>query len=197
MTSTLRELVAAALIAAAPTLLHGQGLADVAKKAAAERAAKKAADTTGLAEMPTKVYTNDDVADVPTSVPAAGAPIATDTSPAPAAPSVMAEYGLKDEYAELKTKPEAWWKDRMRTLYGRLTSDLDAATAASVETRRLTGVVNSLRGAAQAVIFVELRHVEAESTRLEAQIVVDRNLIDATEETARHAGVLPGWLRLP
>jgi hypothetical protein len=106
------------------------------------------------------------------------------SSAVPAVPIAAAtRAGLTDP--DVKAKPEAWWKARMRTLTDQLAADELPIRAGADRVAMLRANNARLTGPAQATIFVELQHAEADQDRLTSAVDVDKELITSTEEMAR------------
>jgi hypothetical protein len=186
VSSTTALLVAAALPAFA------QSLGDVAKKEEERR--KKTPEAA-------KVYTNKDLAPVPTpSTPPAAAP--GEPAPAAAAPgdaskdkdAADAEKD-KDKDKDPK-KTQAYWATKMKSLQDEVSRNETFAEGLQSRINALsTDFVNRDDPAQRAVIGQNRQKATAELDRLKKTIADGKKAITELEEDARRAGIPPGWLR--
>ena len=183
--------------------VHGQSLADVARK---EQERRQAAAKAG-----SKVYTNGDLKtasepDPSTAAAASGtADSATPADKKPADAKTDAKADAKgDEKAPAKDakagdkgdKDQAYWSARMKTLNDQLERDRLYAEAIQTRINSLTTDFSAKDDPAQrALIGQDRDKALAELERLRKQIEEDKDAIGNAEEEARHAGVPPGWLR--
>ena len=184
--------------------VHGQSLADVARK---EQERRQAAAKRG-----TKVYTNGDLKtpSEPDPNTAAAASAAADS----AAPADKKAADVKtdakpdakgDEKSQAKdakaadkgdVKDQASWSARMKVLNDQLERDRLYAEAIQTRINSLTADFSAKDDPAQrALIGQDRDKALAELERLRKQIEDDKDAIGNAEEEARHAGVPPGWLR--
>ncbi len=157
-----------------------QSLADVARKAEAERSAAPG-------RPPAKVYTNQDLTAVAPVPPPPTANKASPTPAPPATPSDESSPGGRDE---------AYWRDRMRPLRERL----DSARALADDTKRRAEAL--MRAADQCFAvgivcadYTESLRLTEEHKALAADVARTERDVAALEEEARLAGVPPGWVR--
>jgi hypothetical protein len=191
------------LLAGASAPLHGQSLADVAKK---EEERRKKVQDGG------KVYTNGDLQAVPAlASPSSGTPSSTlsaplSPDPADKKPETKADDKAsatdkpagKDDKAPAKgeTKDQAYWKARMQSALEQLDRDRLYAEALQSRINALTTDFTARDDPAQrALIGQDRDKAVAELDRLKKVIQDDKDAITAVEEEARHASVPPGWLR--
>jgi len=179
--------------------LHGQSLADVAKKEQERRQTAKARGS--------KVYTNGDLASAPepspdpiTAAAASGNPASADkkTDDAKADAKADDKTPAKDAKAQAKAeeKGQEYWSARMKALNDALERDRLYAEALQTRVNSLTSDFASRDDPAQRALIAEDREKAiAELSRLRKQIEEDKDAIGAAEEEARHASVPPGWLR--
>lgn len=181
--------VFALAVALAPPLF-GQSLADTARKAEQERAAKK---TDGAAT--TKVYTNKDLKDAPASLTVAASTTAVE-KPALAVKAEPDEETRAAQYREAARKDEAYWKARMRDLQSALDTDQIRLIAMEGRVASLTADFTHTTNVAERVVLRREREgAVTEVTRLKAAVLADMKAIGTAEEEARRANVPPGWLR--
>jgi|KBSSwiS6_1023812.scaffolds.fasta_scaffold34652_1 hypothetical protein len=184
--------------------VHGQSLADVARKEQERRQAGKSG---------TKVYTNGDLKtpSEPESNPAAAASGAADSATAdkkPAEARTDAKTDAKgDEKAPAKDakaadkgdkgdKDQAYWSARMKQLNDQLERDRLYAEAIQTRINSLTADFSAKDDPVQrGMIGQDRDKALAELERLRKQIEEDKDAIGNAEEEARHTGVPPGWLR--
>ena len=182
--------------------LHGQSLADVAKKETERRQ--------GVKKGGAKVYTNGDLKTVdPSPDPITAAAAAADTaaadkkgadSKADAKADAKADDkgSEKDAKAQEKSgeKGQEYWSARMKSLNDALQRDRLYAEALQTRINSLTSDFAGRDDPAQRALIGEDREkVVSELSRLRKQIEEDKDAIGNLEEEARHAGVPPGWLR--
>lgn len=171
-------------------VLDAQSLAAVAKNTAEARAKTQAIKDAGKSE-PTKVYTNKDLVDVP-STPSAT--IATST-PAVSAPVVSA-------VPTTPTNDETYWRGRMKAV--RAICDAKAAIVKSYDDiqkqrvadarRDLLAACTGCSGTAEMrVTLPPIMQVEVEKAKVE--LAACNAGISTVEEEGRRAGIPAGWLR--
>lgn len=190
----MKILASVALIALSVSLpLHAQSLAEAAKKAEeAHAAAKKSSgEKTGDAatKPPTKIYSNKDLKDVPSTPVAAGA-----AEPAPVSAPTESTVDAKDKPVVNVKKDESYWKARMRELLAQLASDTASNAATQTQLKGLSDYVRP-DGSMVPVVADNVFKAQAELNRTLAAIQTDKRAITDLEEEARRAGVPPGWLR--
>jgi hypothetical protein len=203
------------LVAGSVAPLHGQSLADVAKKENERRQAVKAG---------TKVYTNGDLKTPESSSdpinaaapPAGEASAAAEKKPADGKADEKGggksdakaddKAAGKDAKADAKNdaknsaksdaKDQEYWSTRMRGLNESLERDRLYADAIQTRINSLTSDFSGRDDPAQRALIAEDREkAVAELSRLRKQIEEDKDAIGAAEEEARRSGVPPGWLR--
>ena len=182
--------------------VHGQTLADVARKEQERRQTQKS----GRA----KVYTNGDLKSAPEPDPnaAAAAPAGGDAAAPEKKTDAKADAkaeGKGDEKASAKdakadaksdVKDQAYWSARMKALNDQLQRDRLYAEAIQTRINSLTADFSARDDPAQRALIGEDREkAVAELARLRKQIDEDKDAIGSAEEEARLAGVPPGWLR--
>jgi len=191
------------LAAGSVASLHGQSLADVAKKEQERRQTVKARDS--------KVYTNGDLASAPepSSDPITAAVASSNSAPADKksddAKAEAKADGKTDDKAPAKSakaqdkaeeKGQEYWSARMKALNATLDRDRLYAEALQTRVNSLTSDFSSRDDPAQRALIAEDREKAiGELSRLRKQIEEDKDAIGAAEEEARQAGVPPGWLR--
>jgi len=184
-----RLLFAFALTVGCAPALMGQSLADAAKRAEQERAAKKADGAS------TKVYTNKDLKDTPTLLTVAGSPVPPLDRPAPVK-AERDEDARAAEYREAAKKDEAYWKSRMRDLQSALDTDQIRLIAMEARVASLSADFSRTDSVSERVVLRREREsAVTEMARLRAAILADMKAIDTVEEEARRSSVPPGWLR--
>jgi hypothetical protein len=165
--------------------LHAQTLADLAKK---EEERRKALPPV------TKVYTNKDLTEVPSStapLAAASGDAAKDAGAADAAKDGSAKDGDKGE-----KKDQAYWSGRMKALQQQLDRDKTFADAMQTKVNALTtDFVNRDDPVQKRAIEQERLRALAEIERLKKAVLDDQKALVDFQEEARRAGVPPGWLR--
>lgn len=169
--------------------LRAQSLADVARKEEERRQKVK---------EPSKVYTNKDLASVPSSSAPASEPAASGTSTSEPAKDDKSKADDKSKPADQKepAKDQAYWSGRLKQLQTSLDRDQTFAEALQSRINALTtDFVNRADPAQRSVIERDRQKAIAELDRLKKQIVEDKKAIDDLQEEARRAGVPPGWLR--
>jgi hypothetical protein len=182
--------------------VHGQTLADVARKEQERRQTQKS----GRA----KVYTNGDLKSAPEPDPnaAAAAPAGSDAAAPEKKTDAKADAkaeGKADEKASAKdakadakgdVKDQAYWSVRMKALNDQLQRDRLYAEAIQTRINSLTADFSARDDPAQRALIGEDREkAVGELARLRKQIEEDKDAIGNAEEEARQAGVPPGWLR--
>lgn len=168
-----------------------QSLADVARRAEAERA-KAAADK----KEPTKVITNDDLKKDPAAPEAPAAPGDT-AKPVDKSKPAESKPAAKKGEAE-PTHSESYWRRRATELHGRLAADEKSAAAGREKVERLRHIIDALGCVVckeRNQLESQIIRMEEEQTKLDAKVASDRSAIQDFEEEGRRAGILPGWLR--
>jgi len=174
----------AALRAGQPLMAQTLSLADVARQEEERRKTIK---------KPAKVITNSDLRSVPTVIPATPGG-ASALPPADSAPA--ASGGAESAGGCKKTKDQAYWSGRLKTLQGQLERDQSYAVALESRINALTTqYVNQSDPIQQAAAATDRQNALSEKTRLTKQIEDDKKAITDLQEEARRAGVPPGWLR--
>ncbi len=198
MRSLRRVTVAACLIfvgaAALLVRLHGQSLADVAKK---EEERRK------TVAQPAKTYTNKDLSPAP--------------SPAPAPPAKDAKDGKSDKDAadkgkdakdaadkdakagdgrDASAKDQKYWSDKLKALREQLDRDSSFADALQTKINALTtDFVNRDDPVQKRQIDADRTKALADLTKLKKSVADDQKALADFAEEARRAGVPAGWLR--
>jgi hypothetical protein len=182
--------------------LHGQSLADLAKKETERRQ--------GVKKGGAKVYTNGDLKtvdpspDPSTAAAAVGDTAAADKKAADSKEDAKADAKTDDKGSEKDTKAQEksgekgqeYWSARMKSLNDALQRDRLYAEALQTRINSLTSDFAGRDDPAQRALIGEDREkVVSELSRLRKQIDEDKDAIGAAEEEARRAGVPPGWLR--
>jgi len=181
-------LVVVLSLVAAPWIVAGQSLADLAKK---EEARRKAVKT------PAKVYTNDTLKGDITKSPAPATPSTPSTAPAPEpstqVPSVNLPGGKEPSSLQ---KDEAQWRERMAGARSALERSRIFAEALQSRLNSLaTDIVNRADPAQRSQLELERQRATGELDRVKREIVTQTKAISDIEDEARKAGVPPGWLR--
>lgn len=177
------------VFAVGAAVCSAQSLGEIAKKAAAERAAKAAAAEKDGKTAPLKILTDKDVKpdiNAPTPKPE------PDTASAAAKPEKP-----KEEKAVVSADPpkdEAYWKSRMRILQSKLADDQNELTIARVHVVDVEAFIRP-DGTMSSTIAENLLKAQARRDKAIAAIANDKRVISDLEEEARRAGVPPGWLR--
>jgi hypothetical protein len=191
----LAVVASAGLLAKAGTPLAGQSLGDVARQEA-ERRKTVASES--------KVYTNNDLPDVPPAT--SPIPVADSSGPpsagqeaagkeAPAKDTADAPAGTTSEAAS-PARDEAYWAARMKNLRETLARDETYLAALQSRVNALTtDFVNRDDPAQRAVIATDRQRALDELDRLKVQLEADRQAILDLQQEARRASVPPGWLR--
>jgi len=173
--------------------LHGQTLADLAKKADNQKKAAKG----------TKTYTNKDVGDVPpatqvstTGASASGA-AAADPSTAGAGTAAAATPATeKPADAASGQKDQAFYADKMKELRGKLDRDQAFYDALQSQINALTtDFVNRDDPAQRSSIEQNRNRAMSQQAQLQKDIAADKKAIEDFQEQARKAGAPAGWLR--
>jgi hypothetical protein len=165
-----------------------QGLADLARAAAAARAE-------GTDKPAVKVYTNKDLPAV--DGPALGQEGAGDRrseSPSAAPPAPPAEPSSAESPSS--ERGETYWRERMRPLRERL--DRDRALAEDTRGRADALMQSADRCFQIGIVcadYTESLRLREQHKALLAEVARDERAVLALEEEARRAGVPPGWLR--
>ena len=164
--------------------VHGQTLADVAKK---EEERRKTVKGSG------KTYTNKDLGSLPPGTP-----------PPPAAkPAASTDAAAKDaekpgeqEKEKEPAKDQAYWAGRIKELQTQLQRDQTYVDALQTRVNSLASeFVNRDDPAQRGVLAGERQKALGELERLKKQIEATKKAIADLEEEARKANVPPGWLR--
>jgi hypothetical protein len=155
----------------------GQSLAEVARQEEARRKEIK---------QPAKVYTNKDLASVPSpSPPPQTAPSAASAADA-AGKEAAGDPKGKDAKDPGVVKDQAYWSSRMKALTAQLDSDQLMVDALRLRISALTAVATS---------GPDLQRATDELDRLTQAVERDKQAIADFPEEARKASVPPGWLR--
>lgn len=169
--------------------LHGQSLAEVARK---EEDRRKAVKDSG------KSYSNKDLK----PVPAPAAPAATAPSPAAAADATDAKEpdstkaAAKPVDKAAEPKDQKYWFGRMQGLREQLARDESYADALQSRINALTIDFSARDDPAQrSQIGAAREKALAELDRLRVAIADGTKAIADLEDEARRANVPPGWLR--
>jgi hypothetical protein len=196
-------LVVLALLGGAAAPVVGQSLAEIARREEERR--KAAAKDPKLAKP--KVYTNDDVGNVP--APLAPASVAEDgakpaaaavkpadgTAPAEASPATAADAAAAPA-APGSVKDQAYWSGRATEMRARLDRDRTYVDALQSRINALTtDFVNTDDPARRGQIEADRRRALDELDRLKKSIEDQQKAIAGFEEEARREGVSAGWLR--
>jgi hypothetical protein len=193
----------AAFLLFSAAAVHGQSLADAAKKAEDQRsaaAAKRQTEKPDEREKARKTSFSDaDLKPDPyapsTPPPVAKAPEAaapTGAAPTAAAP-VSSGNGVENGYEQ---HDEVWWKKRMTELRSRLSADELQLGAMEVRVKSLTNDFNGSDIASQRLVLRDQRErALTEAASLKAIVQTDKKNIATAEEEARRANVPAGWLR--
>jgi hypothetical protein len=173
-----------------------QSLAELARR---EEERRKAASKTRDPKAKPKVYTNDDVGNVPAMLaPPADPSAPADAQAAPAdaaAAKAAAEAKPADKDAEV-VKDQAYWGGRIKALRTQLERDRTYVEALQSRINALTNdFVNTDDPARRAVVETDRQRAIEELERLKKSIAEQQTGIADFEEEARRAGVPPGWLR--
>ncbi len=190
----------ASLVGGVASPVFGQSLADLARK---EEERRKAAAATKDPRAPKpKVYTNNDVGNVPAAPPAvpaapdAAAPAsspAASTPPADAAPNPAAETGATPADP---AKDQAYWSSRIASMRTQLERDRTYIEALQSRLNALTrDFVNTDDPARRRALDNDRQRATEEMNRLQQSLVEQQKAIATFEEDARRQGVPPGWLR--
>ena len=213
-----RALISGVILIAFPAFVAAQSLADVARKAEEQRnavAAAREAEKTddGKGEKPAKWdFTDTDLENASSrGLTVAAAPAPVTIAPAaggatPVIPTAMTsqtEGERQAEYAVVARKDEAYWKERMAMLRGKLRDDqafLAVATTREHDLdQQLHVSVDNIRYIRDPLQRAEVEHqwqdAVTELKRLQALAENDTAAISRAEEEARRAGVPAGWLR--
>jgi hypothetical protein len=171
--------------------VHGQTLADVAKK---EEERRKTTKGSG------KTYTNKDLGTPPPAPPPPPAkPAASIDAAAKEAekpPDQGKDQGKDPEKEKEPAKDQAYWAGRMKELQTQLQRDQTYVDALQTRVNSLaTDFVNRDDPAQRGVLAGERQKALGELERLKKQIEATKKAIADLEEEARRANVPPGWLR--
>lgn len=172
--------------------LHGQTLADLAKKADDQKKGGKG----------TKTYTNKDVGDIPpataptVSATGASAAPAQDPSTAGAGTAAATDKPAETPATPGQAKDQAFYADKMKELKGKLDRDQAFYDALQSQINALTtDFVNRDDPAQRSKIEQNRNRSMAQQAQLQKDIAADKKAIADFEEQARKAGAPPGWLR--
>jgi hypothetical protein len=192
-------LVVVAISAGIVRPLYSQSLAELARK---EEERRKAAAKDPKAAKP-KVYTNNDVGNVP--APLAPPTVDDATKPADpaakpldgAAPATAAAPGSAEAApAAGAAKDQAYWSGRANEMRTRLDRDRTYVDALQTRINSLTtDFVNTDDPARRNVIEADRRKALDEMERLKKSIADQQKAFADFEEEARRASVPAGWLR--
>ena len=173
--------IAVSMLVSGVMPLRAQSLADVARQEEARRKEIR---------QPAKVYTNKDLASVPSTSPR------TASSAAPAVPDAAgktakdatgdAAKDAKDTKDPAGVKDQAYWSNRLKTLTAQLDSDQMLADAQRNRVNTLT---------AAAITGPDMQKALDDLDRLMQAVERDRKAVADFPEEARRASVPPGWLR--
>jgi hypothetical protein len=171
--------------------VHGQTLADVAKK---EEERRKTTKGSG------KTYTNKDLGTPPSAPPPPPAkPAASIDAAAKEAekpPDQGKDQGKDPEKEKEPAKDQAYWAGRIKELQTQLQRDQTYVDALQTRVNSLaTDFVNRDDPAQRGVLAGERQKALGELERLKKQIEATKKAIADLEEEARRANVPPGWLR--
>jgi hypothetical protein len=171
--------------------VHGQTLADVAKK---EEERRKTTKGSG------KTYTNKDLGTPPPAPPPPPAkPAASIDAAAKEAekpPDQGKDQGKDPEKEKEPAKDQAYWAGRIKELQTQLQRDQTYVDALQTRVNSLaTDFVNRDDPAQRGVLAGERQKALGELERLKKQIEATKKAIADLEEEARRANVPPGWLR--
>jgi DNA repair exonuclease SbcCD ATPase subunit len=165
--------------------VHGQTLADVAKK---EEERRKTVKESG------KTYTNKDLGTLPPGTPPLPAKPAASTDAAAKETEKPADQGKEKE--KEPAKDQAYWSGRMKELQTQLQRDQTYVDALQTRVNSLaTDFVNRDDPAQRGALAGERQKALGELERLKKQIEATKKAIADLEEEARRANVPPGWLR--
>jgi DNA repair exonuclease SbcCD ATPase subunit len=167
--------------------VHGQTLADVAKK---EEERRKTVKESG------KTYTNKDLGTLPPGTPLPPAKPAASTDAAAKETEKPPEQGKVQEKEKEPAKDQAYWSGRMKELQTQLQRDQTYVDALQTRVNSLaTDFVNRDDPAQRGVLAGERQKALGELERLKKQVEATKKAIADLEEEARRANVPPGWLR--
>jgi hypothetical protein len=171
--------------------VHGQTLADVAKK---EEERRKTTKGSG------KTYTNKDLGTPPPAPPPPPAkPAASIDAAAKEAekpPDQGKDQGKDPEKEKEPAKDQAYWAGRIKELQTQLQRDQTYVDALQTRVNSLaTDFVNRDDPAQRGMLAGERQKALGELERLKKQIEATKKAIADLEEEARRANVPPGWLR--
>ena len=175
------RLLLAGLLAALPSGVYGQSLADVA--AAAEAARRKAA------AGPVKTYTNDDLSGTSS----------TGAAPAAVAPAKSADAPAKKDEAKApvdEKKTEKYWKDRASSLESSLARNKILLDALQSQVNGLNAEYLSKDDPGQrALLEKKIQTASSEMQRVQQEIEKQKQSQGELQDEARKAGVPSGWIR--
>ena len=164
--------------------VHGQTLADVAKK---EEERRKTVKGSG------KTYTNKDLGALPPGTPP---PPAAKPAASTDAAAKETEKPAEPEKDKEPVKDQAYWAGRMKELQTQLQRDQTYVDALQTRVNSLaTDLVNRDDPAQRGMLAGERQKALGELERLKKQIEATKKAIADLEEEARRANVPPGWLR--
>jgi chromosome segregation ATPase len=165
--------------------VHGQTLADVAKK---EEERRKTVKESG------KTYTNKDLGTLPPGTPSLPAKPGASTDAAAKETEKPADQEKEKE--KEPAKDQAYWSGRMKELQTQLQRDQTYVDALQTRVNSLaTDFVNRDDPAQRGALAGERQKALGELERLKKQIEATKKAIADLEEEARRANVPPGWLR--
>lgn len=177
----------ATLMLAALAITDAQTLGDVARREEARRKAIAA---------PAKVYTNDNLRNVPQPAPS---PAPAATAPAPEAPSpsgVTPAPGAQGQPPTGQPADEATWRQRITTLRDNLARSQTFAEALQSRINALSrDFVNRDDPAQRGQIATDRQKALTELERVKTEIQQYQKGITDLQDEARKAGVPAGWVR--
>lgn len=164
---------------------------DGAKSQSIDAASKRAATPPIYDEQSLKGLARSDSTAPATSAPASPTDAASGSATSPVATSKPGDV----------VKDEAWWKARMARLRAKLQQAQTEYHAMAMLVTRLEGVRDNVPehgfsvAQAYAAATAELAKAKAQRDIAIGAMATAKSAIDAAEEEARVASVLPGWLR--
>ena len=178
-------MLAAMLLAAAPSAQQQPTLGELARKEQQRRKALKAAG---------KVLTKENLpAPAPGAQPSAPPP---PVAPAAGSPSAAAAETPKTPAAQEEPRDEAWWRQRITRAREDLRRNEMFAEALQTRINALSRDYTSRDNPAQRrQIGQERAESLSELNRVKQDVERGKKQIADIEEEARKAGVPPGWLR--
>lgn len=178
-------IVAVAVFSLVSTSAAGQSLGDIAKKAAADKAAKTEPARTA---PPKKVYTDKDL----TADPMAPKPSET-VAPAKETTATAAPSAAAVMIADAKAG-EDYWRGRLAPLRVKLDADTHAGDLVAERLAELRATLKP-NMASLTVFGPEVVRLTSELHTWNAKIADDLSAIAALKEEGRQAGAFPGWFR--